>query len=50
MNKQKIPQQLYNLLEDVYRTFYHIVFLEVSKSYGIIPSGLKIEKLGLFEM
>ena len=44
MNREKIPQQLYNLLEDAYRTFYHIVFLEVSKSYGIIPNGLKIEK------
>ena len=44
MNKGKIPQRLYNLLEDAYRTFYHIVFLEVSKSYGIIPNGLKIKK------
>ena len=44
MNKEKIPQQLYNLLEDAYRTFYHIVFLEVSKWYGIIPNGLKINK------
>ena len=44
MNREKIPQQLYNLLEDAYRTFYHIVFLEVSKSYGIIPNGLKIKK------
>ena len=32
------------LLEDGYRTFYHIVFLEVSKSYGVIPNGLKIKK------
>ena len=44
MNREKIPQQLYNLLEDAYRTFYHIVSLEVSKSYGIIPNGLKIKK------
>ena len=44
MNIEKIPQQLYNLLENAYRTFYHIVFLEVSKSYGIIPNGLKIKK------
>ena len=44
MNKEKIPQRLCNLLEDAYRTFYHIVFLEVSKSYGIIPNGLKIKK------
>ena len=44
INKEKILQQLYNLLEDAYRTFYHVVFLEVSKSYGIIPNGLKIKK------
>ena len=44
MNEEKIPQHLYNLLEDAYRTFYHIGFLEVSKSYGIIPNGLKIKK------
>ena len=43
MNKEKIPQRLYNLLEDAYGTFYLIVFLEVSKSYGIIPNGLKIK-------
>ena len=30
--------------EDVYRTLYHIVFLEFSKSYGIISNGLKIKK------
>ena len=44
MNEEKIPQWLYNLLEDAYRTFYHVVFLEVTKSYGIIPNGLKIKK------
>ena len=44
MNEEKIPQRLYNLLQDAYRTFYHIVFLEVTKSYGIIPNGLKIKK------
>ena len=44
MNEEKIPQRLYNLLEDAYRTFYHIVFLEVSKSYGIITNGSKIRK------
>ena len=44
MNRENIPQQLYNLLEDAYRMFYCIVFLEVSWSYGIIPNGLKIKK------
>ena len=32
------------IIYDAYRTFYHIVFLEVTKSYGIIPNGLKIKK------
>ena len=48
MNEENIPQQLYNLLEDAYRMFYHIVFLEVSKSYGIIPNGLKIKENCLY--
>ena len=43
MNKERILQQLYNFLEDAYRTFYHTVFLEVSKSYGITSNGLKIK-------
>ena len=43
MSKEKIPQQLCNLLKDAYRTFYNIVFLRVSKSYSIIPNGLKIK-------
>ena len=43
-NKEKISQRLYNLLEDAYSTLYRIVFLEVNKSYGIIPNGLKIKK------
>ena len=43
MNKERIPQQLYNFLEDAYRTFYHTVFLEVSKSHGITSNGLKIK-------
>ena len=30
MNEEKIQQRLYNLLEDAYRTFYEIVFLEVT--------------------
>ena len=44
MNKEKIPQRLYNLLEDPYRMFYHTVFLEVSKSYGNILNGSIIKK------
>ena len=44
MNEEKILQRLYNLLEDAYRTFYHIVFLEVSKSYGVIPDVRKLSQ------
>ena len=44
LNEDKIQQRLYKLLEDAYKTFYHIVFLKVTKSYGIIPNGLKIKK------
>lgn len=43
MNKRKIPQELYNLL-DLYRMLSYIAFLKVSKSYGIILNGLKINK------
>ena len=31
---QKLPQQIYNVLEKSFETFYHVVFLEVCKSYG----------------
>ena len=44
MIKDKKPQRLYDLLQDAYGTFCHIAFLEVGKSYGIIPNGLKIKK------
>lgn len=44
MKEEKIPQGLYNLLEDGYRTFYQIGFLEFTKSCGIIRNGLKIKK------
>ena len=43
MNEEKIAQRLHNLLEDTHRMFY-IVCLEVSKSYGSIPNGLKVNK------
>ena len=44
MNKEKIPQELSNLLKGAFITFYLVGFLEVSKSYGIILNGLKIKK------
>ena len=44
MNEDNISPWLYDLLEDAYRTTYHIVLPELSKSYGIIPNGFKIKK------
>ena len=40
MVKEKLPQQIYNVLEKPYETFYHVVFLEVCKSYGITKNFL----------
>ena len=42
-NQGKIPQ-LNLFIRRWFKTFYHIVFLEVSKSYGVIPNDLKIKK------
>ena len=42
--QQKLPQQIYNVLEKSYETFDHVVFLEVCKSYGITLIGFNIKK------
>ena len=44
MVEEKLPQQIYNILEKFYGTFYHIVFLEVCQSYQITPIGFHIKK------
>ena len=44
MVQEKLPQQIYNVLEKSYETFYHCVFLEVFKLYGITPIGFNIKK------
>ena len=44
MVEEKLAQQIYNVLEKSYETFYHVVFLEVCKSYGITPIGFNIKK------
>ena len=44
MVEEELPQQIYNVLEKSYETFYHVVFLEVSKSYGITPIGFNTKK------
>ena len=41
--RRKVTQQIYNVLEKSFQTFYHVVFLEVCKSYGIIPIGFNIK-------
>ena len=42
--EEKLPQQVYNVLEKPYETFYHVVFLEVCKSPGITPICFNIRK------
>ena len=44
MVEEKLPQQIYNILEKSYETFYHIVFLEAGQSYKITPVGFHIKK------
>ena len=44
MNHKNTAQQLFNISEDIYKSFYHIVFLEVYRAYQIIPDGLFISK------
>ena len=44
MNHKNTAQQLFNISEDIYKSYYHIVFLEVCRAYQIIPDGLFISK------
>ena len=44
MVEEKLAQQIYNVLEKSCETFYHVIFLEVCKSYGITPIGFNIKK------
>ena len=44
MDQKSTSQQLFNVAEDDYKSFYHAIFLEVSKSYQIVPDGLYVEK------
>ena len=44
MNRKNAAQQLFNISEDIYKLFYHIVFLEGCRAYQIIPDGLFISK------
>ena len=33
MYRKNTAQQLFNISEDIYKSFYHIVFLEVCRAY-----------------
>ena len=44
MLKEKLPQQIYNIFEKSYETFYHVVYLEDRKSDEITPIGFNIKK------
>ena len=44
MVEEKLPQQIYNVQEKSYETFYHVVSLELCKSYEITPIGFNTKK------
>ena len=37
-------KQMFNTCQNAYKTFYHIIFLEICKSYKIVPKGLYVKK------
>ena len=37
-------KQMFKTCESAYKTFYHIIFLEICKSYEIVPKGLYVKK------
>ena len=44
MNHKNTAQQLFNISEDIFKSFYHIAFLQVCRAYQIIPDRLFISK------
>ena len=44
MDRKNTAQQLFKILEDIYKSFYRTVFLEVCRAYHIMPNGLFISK------
>ena len=44
MDQKSILQQLFTLAENIYKSFYLVIFIEVCKSYQIVPDGLYVEK------
>ena len=43
-NCRRELQQLIKLAEKIYKSFYHIIFLETCKSFNLVPKGLQIKK------
>ena len=37
-------KQMFKTCENAYKTFYHIIFLEICKSYKIVPKGWYVKK------
>ena len=37
-------KQMFKTCENAYKTFYHIIFLEICKSYKIVSKGLYVKK------
>ena len=37
-------KQMFKTCENAYKIFYHIIFLEICKSYKIVPKGLYVKK------
>ena len=35
---------MFKTCENAYKIFYHIIFLEICKSYKIVPKGLHVKK------
>ena len=41
---KKYSKNLFKKLESIYKSFHHIVFLEICKSFGLLPKGLVSKK------
>ena len=41
---RKYSKNLFKKSESIYKSFYHIVFLEICKSFGLLPRGLVSKK------
>ena len=41
---KKYSKNLFKKSESIYKSFYHIMFLEICKSFGLLPEGLVSKK------